>query len=123
MKTYGVGYGMTKYIDDTALSPWKKRNEKAFTQSNMPIEEKGNTTVNLSEASKQVQRAKRVIDSEPDIRFEKVRVIREEIQRGDYRIDYDRIAENMLGVFLDEMSAIPAVPSKIFLVECVSLLS
>jgi hypothetical protein len=48
-----------------------------------------------------------VIDSEPDIRFDKVRAIQEEIQRGDYIIDYDRIAENMLGVFTDEMSASP----------------
>jgi flagellar biosynthesis anti-sigma factor FlgM len=89
----------------------------------MPTEAKGNTTVNLSEASKQVQRAKRGIDAGPDIRLEKVRAIREEIQRGEYRIEYDRIAENLLGGFIDEMSADHAVQSKDVLVECVSLVS
>lgn len=62
-----------------------------------------------------------VIDFEPDIRFDKVLAIREEIQRGDYIIDYDRIAENMLGVFTDEMSASPAVLPKVFLVRCAGL--
>ena len=60
-----------------------------------------------------------VINSEPDIRFDKVRDIQEEIQRGDYIIDHDRIAENMLGVFTDEMSASPAVLPKVFLVRWV----
>lgn len=63
------------------------------------------------------------IDSESDIRLEKVRAIREEIQGGAYRLDCDKIAEKMLAVFIDEMSAIPAVRSNIFLVECVVVLS
>ena len=121
MKTYDVGYRMTKYVDKRDLGPWNKLNQKAFMQSNMPTEATGNIAVNLSEPSKQVQRAKRAIDSEPDIRLEKVRAIREEIQKGDYKIDYDGIAENMLGFFMDEMSAYPAVRSKLFLVRCVYL--
>lgn len=63
------------------------------------------------------------LESESDIRLEKVRAVREEIQGGAYRIDYDKMAEKMLAVFIDEMSAIPAVRSNIFLVECVGVLS
>jgi hypothetical protein len=62
-----------------------------------------------------------VIEFGPDIRFDKVRAIQEEIQRGDYIIDHDRIAENMLGVFTDEMSAPPTVLPKVFLVRCVGV--
>lgn len=90
----------------------------------MPNEAKGKTSVNLDELLKQTQGARRVIDSEPDMRLEKIRAIREEIQRGDYTIQYDRIAENMLDVFVDEMSADPpAVLSKTLFLGYLSLLS
>jgi anti-sigma28 factor (negative regulator of flagellin synthesis) len=32
------------------------------------------------------------------VRLEKVRALREEIERGAYQINYDKIAENMLGL-------------------------
>jgi flagellar biosynthesis anti-sigma factor FlgM len=90
----------------------------------MPNEAKGNTSVNLYELLKQTQGTRTVIDSEPDMRLEKIRAIREEIQRGDYTIHYDRIAENMLDVFVDEMSADPpAVLSETLFLGYLSLLS
>lgn len=71
----------------------------------------------VNDTAQSLWRRGTVIDSEPDIRFDKVRAIQEEIQRGDYIIDHDRIAENMLGVFTDEISASPAVLPKVFLVR------
>jgi flagellar biosynthesis anti-sigma factor FlgM len=124
MKTCGVGCRMTKSVNERAQSPWKKWNEKGLAPSNMPNEAEGNTSVNLYELSKQTRRAERVIDSESDMRLEKVRAIREEIQRGAYTIQYDRIAENMLDVFVDEMSADPpAVLSETLFLGYLSLLS
>jgi flagellar biosynthesis anti-sigma factor FlgM len=115
---------MTKSVNERAQSPWKKWNEKGLAPSNMPNEAEGNTSVNLYELSKQTRRAERVIDSESDMRLEKVRAIREEIQRGAYTIQYDRIAENMLDVFVDEMSADPpAVLSETLFLGYLSLLS
>jgi len=61
--------------------------------------------VSISEASREVQRAKEVIMSEPDIRLEKVRAIREEIEAGTYEIYYDKIAEYMLRFFMNEIVA------------------
>ncbi len=61
--------------------------------------------VSISEASREVQRAKEVIMSEPDIRLEKVCVIREEIEAGTYEIYYDKIAEYMLRFFMNEIVA------------------
>ncbi len=61
--------------------------------------------VSISEASREVQRVKEVIMSEPDIRLEKVRAIREEIEAGTYKIYYDKIAEYMLRFFMDEIVA------------------
>jgi anti-sigma28 factor (negative regulator of flagellin synthesis) len=37
------------------------------------------------------------------VRLEKVRVLREEIERGTYRMNYDKIAENMLFLFMNEI--------------------
>jgi anti-sigma28 factor (negative regulator of flagellin synthesis) len=37
------------------------------------------------------------------IRLEKVRALREAIETGAYRINYDRIAENMLCLFRNEI--------------------
>jgi flagellar biosynthesis anti-sigma factor FlgM len=88
----------------------------------MPIQAKGKTTVKLFEASRYVQRAKQGVDVRPDNRLEKVRTIREEILRGEYRIEYERIAENLLCVFIDEMSADRAVQSTDVPAECISLI-
>jgi hypothetical protein len=37
------------------------------------------------------------------VRREKMRVLREEIQRGAYRINYDKIAENMFFLFTNDI--------------------
>ena len=37
------------------------------------------------------------------VRMEKIRALRDEIERGAYRIRYDKIAENMLLLFTDAM--------------------
>jgi anti-sigma28 factor (negative regulator of flagellin synthesis) len=37
------------------------------------------------------------------VRSEKVRALREEIERGAYRINYDKIAENMLCLFRNDI--------------------
>lgn len=103
MKITGNGYEITKYINETVLSPDKEQAEKTTTQGNIPTESKGDAIVNLSEASKEIQKAREVIESEPDIRWEKVRVIQEEIERGDYEVDVEKTAEKMLGYFIDEM--------------------
>jgi negative regulator of flagellin synthesis FlgM len=104
MKIYGVGYHMIRPISETAPSLEKKRNEKAFSHRNIPAELKGNPVVNLSQVSKPNQRANNVIKLEPYIRLEKVRALRKEISRGTYQIDCDKIAENMLGVFTDDIA-------------------
>ena len=42
-------------------------------------------------------------EPEPHIRLDKVHAFQEEIARGAYQIDYDKIAENMLGLFAEEI--------------------
>ncbi|MBW1859292.1 MAG: flagellar biosynthesis anti-sigma factor FlgM, partial [Deltaproteobacteria bacterium] len=40
------------------------------------------------------------------VRLEKVRALREEIERGAYRINYDKIAENMIGLLAYDIPGI-----------------
>jgi flagellar biosynthesis anti-sigma factor FlgM len=117
------GHGMTKYVGETALNPLKQRNEKTFSQGNMLTELKPDTIVNFSDVSNHVQKAERDIDYDPDVRLEKVRAIRQEIQNGVYRVDYDKIADNLIGVFIDEISTDSAIPPNIFFVGCTGILS
>ena len=103
MKITGNGYEITKYINETALSPAKEQAEKTSPEGNIPSESKGDAIVNLSEVSKEVRKARDVIESEPDVRLEKVRAIQEEIESGAYEVDAKKTAEKMLGYFIDEM--------------------
>lgn len=103
MKITGNGYEITKYINEKVLSPGKEESGKTSTQSNIPPESTGDAVVDLSEASKEVQKAREAIESEPDVRLEKVHAIQEEIERGVYEVDAQKTADKMLGYFIDEM--------------------
>ncbi len=50
----------------------------------------------LSPEAKQIQKAKELIDSLPDIREEKVEEIRSRIEEGTYEIDGEKIALKMI---------------------------
>ena len=102
MKITGNGYEIAKYVNETALSPGKEQTEKASSRSNVPTESKGDAIVHLSKASKEVQKAKEIIESEPAIRSEKVRAIQEEIEGGAYEVNAGKTAEKMLGYYIDE---------------------
>jgi len=57
-----------------------------------PKEGLSEDTVALSPEAKQVQEAKRLLDSLPDIREDKVAEIRGRIENGTYNIDSEKIA-------------------------------
>ena len=103
MKIIGNGYEITRYISEKVVSPANETSVKTSTQNNISPESREDAIVNLSEASKEVQKAREVIESEPDVRLEKVRAIQEEIERGAYEVDAEKTAEKMLGYFIDEM--------------------
>ncbi|MBW1741196.1 MAG: flagellar biosynthesis anti-sigma factor FlgM [Deltaproteobacteria bacterium] len=104
MKITDNGYEIAGFINKTTPSPGKEQAEKASTPLHSPPDSKGDAIVDLSETSKEVQRAKEVIESEPDIRSEKVDAIKDEVDKGAYKIDYDQTAEKMVGVFIDEFA-------------------
>lgn len=58
--------------------------------------------VDFSRRSKDIQSVQRILQSEPDVRPEKVRAIKQKIQQGTYALDPDQMAEKILQSILDE---------------------
>ena len=56
----------------------------------------GEDRVEFSQSAKDIQRAKKLLGSVPDIREEKVARIKGQIENGTYKIDKEKIALNML---------------------------
>jgi len=66
-----------------------------------PVE--GDAVVRLSEASKEAQRIKDVVTSQPEIREDKVASAREKIESGDYAVDYEGVADKLVNAFIDDL--------------------
>ena len=59
--------------------------------------------VRLSQASKEVQLANKIISDTPEIRADKVAEIRDRIESGNYEIDHEKIASKLVDSNLEEI--------------------
>jgi len=100
-----VTYEISQYLSKSAPNETAKTEEKQVS-GEQKIDEKDtssqDTIVNLSQASKEVQQIKEIIASEPDIREDKVAVLKEKIESGRYKVDHNRVADRLVDSFLDE---------------------
>jgi negative regulator of flagellin synthesis FlgM len=94
---------IAKYISEATITRTKEPAEKTATPADVPQESTEDAIVNLSQTSREIQRAEKAMESEPNVRSEKVRVIKDKIENGTYEIDYDKTAEKMLNAFFDEI--------------------
>ena len=104
MKIPGTGNQIAKYIGETVRPHTKEPADKPHTPAHIPEEGTEDAIVHLSQSAKEAQLARQAIESEPDIRSEKVEAIKKQIKNGTYEIDYDKTAEEMLKAFSDEIS-------------------
>ncbi|MEJ2656516.1 MAG: flagellar biosynthesis anti-sigma factor FlgM [Desulfobacterales bacterium] len=82
-------------ITGSQIQDEQKVQEKDQTQQS--------TIVNLSTASKETQMAKKIIESEPDVREDKIAELKQRIESGNYTIDNKAVADKMVGSFIDEI--------------------
>lgn len=54
-------------------------------------------SVDISRRAKDVRNIKTMLEGVPDIRIEKVRAIKTEVQSGTYKVDAGKVAEKMIG--------------------------
>ena len=99
--TNGIGYEANQYIDKTTANQERGVDNKSIQNTgNAP---KWDAVVNLSQASKEIQIAQRVIQETPDIRVEKVGDIKAQLSNNTYKIDYDKVADKIIGTMIDEL--------------------
>jgi len=53
-------------------------------------------TVVISDAAKRIQEIRNQLDSVPDVREDKVAMLKNQIENGTYEINVDKIAENII---------------------------
>ena len=102
MKITGNGYEITRFISEKVVSPANQTSVKTSTQNNISPEPTEDAIVNLSEASKDVQKAREIIESQPDVRLDKVNAIQKDIEKGAYEVDVQKTAEKILRYYIDE---------------------
>lgn len=68
----------------------KKRVDSSFKQTSGEVVSKDEVV--LSPKAKEIQKAKEILDSVPDIRKQKVAEIKTQIEDGTYKIDGEKIA-------------------------------
>ena len=61
--------------------------------------------VNLSSKAKHIQQIKQILDQTPDIREEKIVDLKNQIEKGSYNINSEKIAEKMVGESLIDLFA------------------
>jgi len=74
--------------------------EKAAAANLVPEEK-----VNLSTTAKDVQNLSNAISNLPDVREEKVQALKDQIEKGTYKVDAEKTAEKMVGESLLDIFA------------------
>ena len=101
-----ISYEISKYLPKSPPNTSEKIAEKQLSEERK-VEEKDrsgqDTIVNLSQASKETQKIKEIISSEPDVREDKVSALKEEIESGRYKIDHKGVADKLVDDFMDEL--------------------
>ena len=93
---------IANYANKLAHTETKKPGDRTSSSAHGPTATKEGAVVDLSQRSKDVQKVQQAIQSKPDVRLDKIKVIKEKLEKGTYEIDFDGTAEKMLRSFLDE---------------------
>jgi len=94
MKITETGNSLTELISQYKTNEKKVNSEpeKQIADSVAPEEK-----VSLSSAARDIQQAKKAIEELPDVREEKVRELKDQIETGRYDVGGEKIAGKMIG--------------------------
>jgi len=101
-----LNYEISKYLPKSIPNATEKIGEKPLSEK-QKVEgterSDQDTVVNLSQASKEVQKIREIILSEPDVREDKVADLKERIESGKYTIDHKAVADKLVNELIDEL--------------------
>jgi len=92
------------YVNKSHTGETKKTGDKTGAMKERQQQPREGAIVDISQRSKDVQKVQKAILGEPEVRMEKVKTIKEQIEKGEYKIDYDGTAEKILKAFFDDMA-------------------
>lgn len=59
--------------------------------------------VRLSAASREAQKIREIVTSQPEVRDDTVASMREKIASGDYTLDYEGVADKLVNAFIEDL--------------------
>lgn len=90
----------------------EERPERSVMVSTV-FETDGRDTVSLTEKGREFKAAVDRARSLPDIRLERVQLLRQQLEKGTYRVEADRIAVNMIDEAVENNSALRHIDTKV----------
>jgi len=91
--------------DKTIPPPKESQAEKTNMESYVLSGSQCDPIINLSRALSRALMAKKLVHPERGIRADKIYALRKKIEKGEYKIDCEKIAESVLRTFMDEQVA------------------
>jgi negative regulator of flagellin synthesis FlgM len=99
-----INYEINQYLPKSPPNAAEKVDEKAISnEQKVEGSADQDAIVNLSQASKEAQKIKEIIASEPDVREDKVADLKERIESGRYPIDHAKVADKLVNELIDEL--------------------
>jgi len=96
---------MLRYIDKTTPPPKESQAGKTNMESCVLSGSQCDLKIDLSKALSRALMAKKLVHPEPRMRAAKIYALRKKIERGEYKIDCEKIAESVLRTLMDEQIA------------------
>jgi negative regulator of flagellin synthesis FlgM len=99
-----INYEINKYLPNSPPNATEKVDEKGVSdEQKVEGSADRDAIVSLSQASKEAQKIKEIIASEPDVREDKVADLKERIESGRYTIDHAKVADKLVNELIDEL--------------------
>lgn len=95
---------ITTHVRKSVFTETKRPDDKGATAKNGNEEVAEGAIVNFSERSKDIQQIQKILQSQPDVRSDKVKAIKEQIEKGTYEIDFEGTAGKVINSFFDDKS-------------------
>jgi flagellar biosynthesis anti-sigma factor FlgM len=96
---------MVRFTDKTTPPAKESQAEKTNMESHVLSGSRSDLKIDLSKALSQAFMAKKLVHSDSVSRADKIYALRKKIEKGEYKIDCEKIAESVLRTFMDEQVA------------------
>jgi negative regulator of flagellin synthesis FlgM len=99
-----INYEINKCLPKSPPNPVEKVDEKGVSnEQKVQGSADQDAIVNLSQASKEAQKIREIMASEPDVREDKVADLKNRIESGQYTIDHARVADKLVDELIKEL--------------------